>query len=598
MTDVFISYARDDQASAERFAHALEAEGFSVWWDAALRSGEAYDEVIEAALKRARAVVVLWSRQSVASRWVRAEATLADRCKTLVPVMIETCDLPIMFELTQTAKLTGWAGDVHVPAWLAFVADVRKFVALAGLSEPRPAASPAAAPRDSRPVILVLPFVNMSGDAEQEYFSDGVSEDIITDLGKVAALAVVSRNTAFSYKGRTVAAGRIARDLGVTHILEGSVRRSGQRVRITAQLLEAASDAQMWAERFDRTLDDIFAIQDEISAAIVGALKVKLAPAERAAIETRATTNSEAYELYLLARQFARTGSERMRPLIVRLCHRIVELDPGFALAWAQLSLAEADLSQRGVAGFSAESAVEAARRAIALGPDLAEAHAAMAEALGRGRTLDIEAGQPYIETALKLDPDCYEARLYAGYLYLGVGRHAEAIPHFERAIALDPIAYRPAGMVVQAYEAVGDTDNAVAAARRSLARCEAILATEPDHSGALGMMVSALVRLGEGDRAHQWARWATLFDPDNNRLHYNLACALARIGDADGACDLLDNIIGSLAGGWLRWIEGDTDLDPIRAHPRFTAVMARARARAAQESTLAPLASASASGG
>ena len=192
----------------------------------------------------------------------------------------------------------------------------------------------------------------MSGDPEQEYFSDGVTEDIITDLGRVSALSVASRNSAFSYKGKTVAPAQIARALNVTYVMEGSVRKSGNRVRITAQLLEAATDTQVWAERYDRTLDDIFAIQDEISKAIVAALKVKLLPAEKAAIEQRSTTNSAAYELFLMARGFQRKGSERLKPVIVRMCRRAVEIDPGFAKGWALMSLAEAELSQRGVAGI------------------------------------------------------------------------------------------------------------------------------------------------------------------------------------------------------------------------------------------------------
>ena len=182
----------------------------------------------------------------------------------------------------------------------------------------------------------------------------GVSEDIITDLGRVSALSVVSRNTAFSFKGKTLAAADLAHDLGITHILEGSVRKSGDRVRITAQMFDAASDAQVWAERFDRTLDDIFDIQDEISQAIVAALKVKLAPEEKRAIAKHDTNNSEAYELYLMARQFTRSGSERMKPLIVRICKKVVELDPKFARAWALMAMAEAEMAQRLVPGTSA----------------------------------------------------------------------------------------------------------------------------------------------------------------------------------------------------------------------------------------------------
>jgi adenylate cyclase len=546
-------------------------------------------------LRAAKAVVVLWSPRSVASRWVRAEATLADRNKTLAPVIIEACERPIMFELTQTADLSHWQGELDDPAWLSLVAEVRRFVGVRDTPLPAAAtvlASPAGS-ADGRPSILVLPLINMSGDPEQEYFSDGVSEDIITDLGRVSALSVVSRNTAFSYKGKTVAPGQLAAALGVTHILEGSVRKSGQRVRITAQLLDAARDAQVWAERFDRTLDDIFAIQDEISQAIVGALKVKLAPAEKQALEQRHTANAEAYELCLLARQFGRTGSERLKPLIVRICERAVTLDPNFGQAWAQIAIAEAEAYQRVVEGMTYEHALHAAGRAVAVSPGLAEAHAAMAEVLMRGPSMDLVGGQPFVETALRLDPDCYDAHLCAGYQKLAQHRWDDSVRHFEAAIALDPVAYRPAGMVIQVYKALGDEENVLAAARRCLARCERLLAIEPDHGGALGFLVTALADLGDVDRARDWARRAVLFDPDNIRLHYNLACGMAELGDAEAACDLLDGIIDKVSASWLLWMEADNSLDRIRNHPRFVAVMARGAARVAEPPDAERLASA-----
>ena len=585
--DIFLSYNREDAATAKRFADAFAAEGLSVWWDATLRSGEAYDEVTEAALRGAKAVVVLWSPRSVVSRWVRAEATIADRCKTLVPVMIEACERPIMFELTQTAELGHWTGDVGDRAWLALVADVRHRVGkqsapqLSNSPTNRVPAAQSQTKSAVKPNVIILPFVNMSGDTEQEYFSDGVTEDIITDLGRVAALSLVSRNMAFSYKGKTVAAAHLAETLHVSHILEGSVRKSGDRIRITAQLMDAATDTQVWAERFDRTLDDIFAIQDDISKAVVAALKLHLAPDEQRAIEQRPTSNPEAYELFLMARQFGRTGSERMKPLIVRLCQRAVEIDPGFALAWAHLSFAEAELSQRNVVGgFSIEGALASAERALKVDPNLAEAHAAMGEALLRGANKDLGVGEPYIITALRLDPDCFEANLFAGYVYISQHRWEEAVHYLEIACALDPDAYRPAAMVVQAYSGLDNRDNTLAAARRALARCEKILAIEPDHGGALGFFVTSLVDLGEADRAREWTRRAVLFDPDNTRLHYNLGCAMATLGDADAACDLLDGVIDKVNASWLLWMVTDNSLDPIRDHPRFEGLMAKARKR------------------
>jgi adenylate cyclase len=585
MSDVFISYSRHDRATARRFAEALQANGLSVWWDDALRSGEAFDERIEEALRAAKAVVVLWSTHSAASRWVRAEATLADRNRTLVPAMIEPCERPIMFELTHTAELSHWTGDAGDAAWQVFLADVSRFVDTrhAPVARPQPAPVPAATSQPeapAKPAVLILPFVNMSGDAEQEFFSDGVSEDIITDLGRVSAISVVSRNAAFALKGKTIAAAQLARNMKVSHILEGSIRKSGHRVRITSTLVEAATDAQVWAERFDRTLDDIFAIQDEISTAIVGALKVKLAPAEKKAIEHRDTASSEAYELFLMARQFARSGSQRVQPLIVRICKHVIELDPTFARAWAQIAFAQSEEKQRGTAASAHhDGGLAAATMALKLDPGLAEPHAAMAEVIGRGE-MDIERAAPHAEAALCINPDCYEAVLFIGYIELGRKRYEEAIQSYEKAIAILPGAVRPCGMVVQAYVAMGDTTNALAAARRTLAVCENALSNEPDHSEALGFFVSALADLGEADRARDWARRAMLFDPDNMRMLYNIACAMSGLRDVDAACDILNRVVSEVSAGFLTWVEKDTSLDPIRSAPRFIALMEKAKAR------------------
>ena len=590
MTDVFISYAHQDADTARRFADEFGAAGLSVWWDDSLRSGEVFDESIERALREARAVVVLWSARSVASRWVRAEATLADRNRTLVPVMIEPCNRPIIFELTHTADLSHWQGDAADKAWQGLVADVLRLVdsrapvrsAESARTSPPPVAhAPPAA--HARPGIVILPFVNMSGDPEQEYFSDGVTEDIITDLGRVSALSVASRNAAFSFKGKTVAPAQLAQALRITHVLEGSVRKSGNRVRITAQLLEAATDTQVWAERYDRTLDDIFAIQDDISKAIVTALKVKLLPTEKAAIEQRATANPEAYELYLMARDFHRKGSERLKPVIVRICKRVVELDPGFAKGWALMSFAEAEMSQRGVEGASIANARTAAQRAVAADPQVAEGHVALAEAIVRG-SLEQEALDESLATAFRLDPDCYEAHALAGAVAIGRREYEKAILHLERAMEIDSDAYWPAGMASQAYEALGEPEATAAAERRALARCEKILADEPDHSGALGFLVNSLAGLGEADRAREWTRRALLFDPDNARLHYNLACAMAQLHDADAAVELIEPLIDKVTTGWLRWMHKDNSLDPIREHPRFAALMARGAARIAAD--------------
>jgi adenylate cyclase len=577
MADIFISYTRDEHAQARQFAEAFEREGYSVWWDITLRSGEAFDEAIERALRAAKAVVVLWSKKSTVSRWVRAEATLADRNGTLVPVMIEPCERPIMFELTQTIDFSNWVGDRADPRWTTLLADLRHFVAR--MTTPQPLATPAlstpAAKTDTRPSVLVLPFINMSGDPEQEYFSDGVTEDIIIDLGKNKALSVVARNTAFGYKGRTLAAAKLGQELRVDYLLEGSVRKVGHRVRITAQLSSTSADKQIWAERFDRELEDIFAIQDEISRAIVQALSLKLASTHVRSSEVAPTSSGEAYELYLMARQFLLVQQERHYALIARLCQRAVDIDPSYARAWALMSLAQADV--RRLFG-SPENGRVAAERALEQDPTLADAHAAL------GRVLFDEGNHTgslqSCLRALELDASCEQAMTQAGYACLALKNPVGAIRYYEGAIAVNPDSLRAVGMVTQAYRDANQADNTLAAARRLLSLVERIVAGTPDHGHALGFGVGALVQLQEPQRARDWARRALLVDPDNSLLRHNIACAMILLGEVDFALSLLETLVMNYSEGLLIWMGRDSDFDSVREHPRFVSMMARALAR------------------
>jgi TolB-like protein len=240
-----------------------------------------------------------------------------------------------MFELTQTADLTGWDGSSTDGIWLAFLADVKRFVGAGAAETAADALQPLqAALSSARLSICVLPFANMSRDDDQEYFADGISEDIITDLSKVSALSVIARNSAFAFKGRHVDVKQVARQLEVSHVLEGSVRKAGNRVRITAQLINGATNDHLWADRWDRDLDDIFALQDEISQAIVGALKLKLLPEEKKSIADRGTNSLEAYDLYLRARAIANsaTSAADFRQAIDAF-DQVLKVDPDFAAA-------------------------------------------------------------------------------------------------------------------------------------------------------------------------------------------------------------------------------------------------------------------------
>ncbi len=250
---------------------AIEAQGWSVWWDPEIDAGQQFDDQIEAELKAARAVAVVWTPTSAASRWVRGEAREAADRGTLVPVRFDGVSLPMDVRAIHTTELDRWGEDASSPPFQSLLRALTAMIARHGGPSPSvgsPAASRSDAPAAAGRIgICVLPFTNMSGDPEQEYFSDGITDDVITDLAKVSALFVVARNTAFALKGKNVDASQVTRQFNVSHVLEGSVRKSGGRVRITAQLIVGSTGGQVWAERYDRDLSDIFALQDEISEA-------------------------------------------------------------------------------------------------------------------------------------------------------------------------------------------------------------------------------------------------------------------------------------------------------------------------------------------
>jgi adenylate cyclase len=433
-----------------------------------------------------------------------------------------------------------------------------------------------------RVTICVLPFANMSGDPEQEYFSDGISEDIITDLSKVSALWVAARNTAFTFKGKHVDVAQVARQLRVGHVLEGSVRKAGGRVRITAQLIDGGTGGHVWAERYDRDLNDIFALQDEISEAIVTALKLKLLPEEKKAIEQRGTSSAEAYKLYLMARQYWVTGNvgdARRSESVIRLCRRATEIDPGYALPWALMAHAQGSL--RFHHGITGDGGLAAAERAIALDDNLAEAHAARARVLLDDSRRDEALRE--IETALRLDRDSATVNGTAATWYYTARRFGEAIPHYEKAAAAMESEYSYASMLISCYKAIGDRDGELRAARRALERAEKVVAQDPANGSAMSHGVAALAALGESERAKEWAERALLLDPDNTNMRYNFACMyILDLHDHDAALDILESVLAKVRIEALRWIRTDPDLDAIRDHQRFRAMLAAAEARLA----------------
>jgi adenylate cyclase len=577
LAKVFLSYARDDAPVAKQLAEGIGHAGHEVWWDRHLQGGSRFASEIDQQLKTAEAVVVLWTEASVDSAWVQDEAAEGRDSKRLVPVTVGGVRPPLGFRQFHTVDLGAWNGDGE-PRNLEELLDA---IGNTVGNQPAKANAPAAAQEKARPLsICVLPFVNMSGDPEQEYFSDGISEDIITDLSKVSALLVIARNTAFTFKGKVMDVKEVAKALDVTHVLEGSVRKAGNRVRITAQMIDAATGGHVWADRYDRDLTDIFAIQDEISRAIVSALRVRLLPEEKKAIETRGTSSVDAYNLYLIARQQwteGCLGDIRRHEAIVRVCKQAVALDPNYAQAWALMALAQSQLRFWHGQDVDPDAAAE---RALHINPNLAEAHCVKAHLLEEQGKPDEAAKE--MEVAVRLDPESWEVNRECARLLFRQGRIADATPFFEKAAGLMDADWNNALMLMCCLEANGAAEAVLRAARTVVERTGKAIAKDPSNAAPIAAGASALAVLGEEQRAKEWIDRALLLDPDNLNSRYNLACALVtNLHDKERALKVLEPYFeNTVSATHIRHADVDPDLDPLREDERFKTMSASAKQR------------------
>jgi TolB-like protein/tetratricopeptide (TPR) repeat protein len=447
VADVFLSYSRDDQAIARRFAEGFQHEGFSVWWDQTLNAGEAFDQVTEQALDVAKAVVVLWSKRSVNSRWVRAEATQAQADGRLVPVMIEACKRPIMFELTHTAELQDWDGDPADAHWQSFVEGLRRLVEKCGPVATETTATNTSDDLFRRPAVAVLPFANLSGEPEQEYFVDGITQDIVSGLSYWRWFPVIARNSTLVYKKQSVDIKEIGQKLGAKYVLEGSVRKAGGRVRITAQLIDATTGHQLWSQRYDRDLTDIFEVQDEITGSIVASLEPELQRAEQQRAMRKPPQNLGSWDCCqrALAHQWKFTPEDYVEA--IAFARRAIELDATSSYARSMLAIC---LYEQVMAGWSPDAtksfreSFEAACEAVALddGDWLGHFMKGMGY-LWTQRAYDL--GTQENGRAVTLNPSAPGAYHGLACLLSFTGTWAEAIPQLHKLLRLDP-QYRFAG--------------------------------------------------------------------------------------------------------------------------------------------------------
>ena len=426
--------------------------------------------------------------------------------------------------------------------------------------------------RSSKPSVAVLPFSNMSNDPEQEYFSDGITEDIITDLAKVSGLFVLGRNTVFTYKGKAVHLPRIAKELGVSYLLEGSVRKAGHRIRINAQLIDGTTGGHIWAERYDGDLSDVFTLQDEITLKIVDALKVRLLPAETSAIKATPTGNIEAYTFCLRGRELLNMHFPRYYPMAREMFVKAVELDPSFAAAYAGIADSDSYLFLIRKDQTTIASMLENSARALALDPNLATAHASRGLAFwGAQRPAEAEAEY---RKALEIDPNLYEANYFYGRLCRAVGRFKRAVELFERAAEVRPTDYKSVGLVQSAYELLGQEDAAAKAGRRCLERAERELASRPENAVAAIHAAMALAALGEKVRSRHYIQMALTAGREDPAILFNAACAYSRVGDLERALDLLETVHPIIPPADQGWTATDPDLKPLHGLPRFQGLL------------------------
>lgn len=453
---------------------------------------------------------------------------------------------------------------VRVWRWRAEGAPIQGEVA--GISRPRPNAD--------KPSIVILPFVNMSNDPDQEYFADGITEDIITDLSKLSDLRVTARNSSFFYKNSQLAVQQIASELNVIYVLGGSVRKSGENVRITAQLVEGLSDAHIWAERYDRRLSCIFELQDEIASSIVEALTLTISPREERILEKSATRDVDAYESYLRARALLREMTRRSVEHAQRMFKQAVSLDPRYALAYCGLADCASTLAfHYDVEQQIADEAIECSLKALEIDPSLAEAHAAYGQALEL--TSDNTAAEQEYRTAIELAPASYQAHFYLASLYLLNDQVDRALPLFLKGYELNDHDLQTLMMLASAYRVSANANDLKKISLRTIDISEQRLKINPEDERAAYVGAMALVDLGDRQRATRWADLAASIAVEDSRASYNLACLYGLLEDVEKALIHLEKALKMGCSARKRnWMWVDHDLDSVRRDQRFETLL------------------------
>jgi adenylate cyclase len=463
--------------------------------------------------------------------------------------------------------------DETMLALLAVMVVVLLIDRLIGLRSPAAAASSATHTK-GMPRVAILPFADMSPEKNQDYFCEGTAEEIIDALCAVTGLHVASRSASFQLKDRAVDAREVGRLLNVHAFLEGSVRKSDDRLRITAQLIDVGHGGHLWSQSFDRKVEDIFSVQEDIARHVVAAMRVNLLDADSSRLKRRGTRNAAAYELYLRGRQLLNKEKEAENRAAVEVFREAIRLDPNFADAHAGLAdVLTQLLRQRVIPSELSADALAASQRAVELAPDLADAYVARGNALLMHGEAD--EAQRAFERATALDPRNFYAHYWFAKFWVARAQHALAVKHYELAFEIQPDDYRPIVLSIQEYQAINDKAGEQNALRRAWPVLERRLALDPHDSYASDHGAGVLMLLGRRDEANRLLDRAIALRPDDYRTLYTAACTAALGGEYDRALDFLDRAVGTGRGDRI-WLLNDNDLAPLREHPRFKQIVDR----------------------
>ena len=627
MSDVFVSYKVEDRRRVRPLVEALEADGYSVWWDEQIDGGAAWRQAIEAELNAAKSVIVAWSKRSVGPEgtFVQDEATRAQQRRVYVPVTIDKVHLPLGFGETQALPLTGWKGDRSDPRYQAVLSAVRRLAGDAASSSPAPAHPPqralsrravvaggavagvaiaaggawvllkpeSASASDS---IAVLPFANLSGDPTQTYFSDGIAEELRSALTRLAGLKVVGRTSSEAVKNDD--AETAARKLDVSNILTGSVRQSPSTIRVSAQLIDGRSGLERWSQNYDRAPGDAIKIQTDIAENVARALSITLGGAGRRALTIGGTQNPEAQRLLFQALEATRRGDKEALQQGIALADAAIRADPKYAEAYAQKALFQnwyASTYATDVRDLISlrNEAMEIARTALNIASELPSGHRALAEIYRV--LLDLRPALGEYRRALQLAP--HDAGTLSDYaLFLAAsGGGAEAIRLSDQAIHLDPLNINPYAtrfMVLMSAQRFDEAarfsqeleknkphlfnwPEGVAYALIAQGKIEEarpyLTKADPDSYNTLVNQAVILARTGRAkDIDPIVARMRQLF---GDAASYQYGQIYAQAGDRDRAFKALERAWEIRDSGLLR-VKTDPYIEPLRSDPRYAALL------------------------